>query len=442
MGKRLLVSLVLIGTLACLLGLAAYNLPPIHERLSWRVANLRTQIRYAINPPEEAVFVPQEGQQELMESIVQATLRALTPTVTPTSAPTNTLQATQPGPTPTASPSPVPTLTPTPIPEQVSLSGITHEYQQMNNCGPTTLAMALSFWGWEGDQRDTRAYLRPNFSQFDDKNVSPYEMVSFVETQTGLKALSRVGGDLQMLKRFLAAGFPVIIEKGFQPPKEDWMGHYEALSGYDDARERFTAQDSYIMADFPVPYQDLSQRWWRDFNYIYVVLYPPDQEAQVMDILGPHAETAWDYQAAAEKALAETASLQGRDLFFAWYNRGTNLAAMGDYIGAAGAYDQAFALYGSIPERERPWRMLWYQVGPYQAYYHSGRYQDVINLADQTLTFLSAPVLEETYYWRGLARESLGDLEGAIRDLRQAAEINPTSTDVLEQLRRLDVEAP
>ena len=32
--------------------------------------------------------------------------------------------------------------------------------------------MALSFWGWQGDQRDTRAYLRPNFATVDDKNVN------------------------------------------------------------------------------------------------------------------------------------------------------------------------------------------------------------------------------------------------------------------------------
>ena len=350
----------------CLAGVLLYNLPPIHDRLAWRVENLQAKIKYAINPPQEVVFVPQEQQSEL-DAIVQATLQALLPSPTPSLPPTSTPTPTLPGPTATPQPSPTPTLTPTPLPEKVILTGIKHEYQQMNNCGPATLAMGLSFWGWKGDQTDTRAYLRPNFRQYDDKNVMPAEMVNFVESQTDLKALVRVGGDLEMLKRLIAGGFPVIIEKGFQPPKEDWMGHFELVNGYDDNRERFITQDSYIMADFPLPYKDIESAWWRDFNYVYLVIYPPEREAEVLSILGPQADETYNYQYAAQKALDETAVLSGRDLFFAWYDRGTNLVALGDYSEAAKAYDKAFALYAALPLADRPWRMLWYQVGPYPA---------------------------------------------------------------------------
>ncbi len=44
--------------LLILLAAAVYNLPPVHDRLAWRVDNLRTQIKYALNPPEQVVFVP------------------------------------------------------------------------------------------------------------------------------------------------------------------------------------------------------------------------------------------------------------------------------------------------------------------------------------------------------------------------------------------------
>ncbi len=58
-----LVVLISFGLLICtLLGLFVYNLPPIHERLSWRVANLRAEIRYYLNPPEQVVFIPQEQE--------------------------------------------------------------------------------------------------------------------------------------------------------------------------------------------------------------------------------------------------------------------------------------------------------------------------------------------------------------------------------------------
>ena len=431
--------------LVCLLSVGLYYLPPVHERLAWRLESMGTRIRYALNPPGKAVFIPQ-GQPvanadaaSTIDAIVEATLDAVLATSTPDT-PTNT--PTVVGPSPTPQSSPTPTFTPTAIPDKVILSGAVHEYQKMNNCGPTTLAMGLSFWGWQGDQFVTRAYLRPNDPRVDDKNVMPAEMVAFVETQTNLKALVRVGGDVEMLKHLIAAGFPVLIEKGFQPPKEDWMGHFELVTGYDDARQRFITQDSYIMADFPLPYQDLLEHWWRDFNDVYLVIYPPERESEVMAVLGPQADETYNYQYAAQKDRQETETLSGRDLFMAWYDLGTNLVALGAYGEAANAYDNAFAVYPTIPEKDRPWRMLWYQVGPYEAYYQTGRYQDVIDLGNNTLAALGKPVLEETFYWLGRAREAQGDLQRAIQDYQTAYDLNPRSTPALDELKRLGVEVP
>ncbi len=80
--------------------------------------------------------------------------------------------------------------------------------------------------------------------------------------------------------------------------------------------------------------------------------------------------------------------------------------------------------------------MMWYQTGPYWAYFYSGRYYDVINLATQTLNYMSEPVLEESYYWRGLAREALGDVDGAIADWRTAVQHHPNWEPALAQLQR------
>lgn len=437
--KRIgILLLVMVVCMGLVVGL--YQLPPVYTRLSRWVDNGIARIRYALNPPGEAVFIPQE--QDLLAPTWVAPSPTTTPTLLDPLPATGTGTPVQLQESPTATMSPAPSHTHTPIPAAVALIGAVHEYQQMNNCGPATLSMALTYWGWQGDQRDTRAYLRPNFAKVDDKNVGPHEMVDYVQTQTDLEAITRVGGDIDLLKRLVAAGFPVIIEKGFQPPKEDWMGHYELVTGYDETRARFITQDVYIMPDFPVPYQDLDDRWWRDFNYVYVVIYPSEHEVALFDILGPHLDTQANYQAAAQKARLETETLRGRDLFFAWYNLGTNLLNLADYAGAAQAYDQAFSIYATLAEEERPWRMLWYQPGPYEAYYRTGRYGDVVTLAHQTLSFLGAPILEESLYWRGLAKEALGDREGALADLTKAVDVNPTSTDALVELQRLQAGNP
>jgi hypothetical protein len=427
--RKWLIGLLAAGlVLTCLAGIVIYNLPPVHERLAWRVDNLRTQIRRAINPPEEAVFVPQQQ----LEAAVQATLLAMT-----SAAPTQTATSTATSP-PASTATPQPSPTPTSIPGQVSLSGIRHEYQQFNNCGPANLAMALSYWGWQGDQGDTAAFLRPGEY---DKNVMPAEMVTFVEENTDLKAVARVGGDLETIKRFIAAGFPVLIEKGYDPEHDDWMGHYLTLNAYDDAQSLFTAQDSLIMPDFPLPYQTVEERW-RDFDYVYLVIYPPEREAEVMAILGPQADETQNHQAAAELASQETTTLSGRDLYFAWFNLGSNLVALEDYAGAAQAFDSAFAVYPTIPEGERPWRVMWYRIEPYAAYYHTGRYQDVVNLANNTFFALGEYTLEESFYWRGLANQALGDLNVATFDLRKALELNPNFTPAREALGELGIEVP
>lgn len=437
MRKRTFIIGILVVLGFGLLAAIGYNIPFVHERLAWRVENLQTRVRHALNPPEQAVFIPQQNDQATMEAIVQATVQAALATPTPT----RTLVDTATGPTETPAPTPTITPTPTPLPEEVTLTGYRHEWQQMNNCGPATLAMGLTYWGWVGDQRDTRTALRPNFNQVDDKNVNPEEMVAYVKTQDGLGALTRIGGDIELLKRLLAAGFPVLIEKGLQHSPKDWMGHYVLVTGYNEERQRFITQDSYTGPgeNALVPYADLSELWWRDFNYVYVVLYPTERELEVLSILGPNADEQENARLAAEKAESEIASLSGRNLFFAWYNLGSSRVRLGDYAGAAVAYDQAFAIYPTIPEDDRPWRMLWYQFGPYEAYTQTGRYQDTLNLANQTLFTLGKPILEESLYWLGRAQEGLGQPDQAVSSYRQATAINPNSTPALAELQRLGV---
>lgn len=432
--KTLILSFLALAILALLV----YQLPPVKSRLEWRIANARAQIWRAIFPPEEAVFVPSgvstpSEQGTAIAQSVTATLRALTPSPTPllTSSP---LPLFTPSLTPFPTQTPLPTLTPTAIPDSVRLTGIIHEYEQWNNCGPATLAMQLSYWGWVGDQRNTALFLKPNAR---DKNVSPTELVAYVETQTEWNALYRVGGNLDLLKQLVAAGFPTIVEKTLDLIGVDgWIGHYALVSGYEDASARFITQDSYIQADFPEPYEKLNTAW-QSFNYTFIVVYPPAREAELMGILGSLADPEFSFQYSVDRADEEIATATGQALFFAWFNKGSSLVGLEDYAGAATAYDTAFSVYAQLPEEERPWRMVWYQHGPYKAYFETGRYQDVITLADTTLFSMGEQTIEETFYWRGLAKEQLGDVEGALADMQHAVDLNSNYAEALEQLARL-----
>ncbi len=418
----------------CLGGVAAMQFPQVNERLAWRVEGLAARVRRAVNPPQAVIFVPVEAPSPAPTTEPApppAVTRVLSPTVTPSPA----------APKETATPQASPTPTTTPLPERVVLTGIVHEYQQFNNCGPANLAMALSYWGWQGDQRDTRSFLRPNL-KVDDKNVNPSEMVEFVERFAGMQAFVRYGGDLDLLRRLIAAGFPALIEAGHHPPDDWWMGHYLVVSGYDDQQGKLLVQDSLVSPDLAMTYDELARGWWRDFNYVLIVVAPPERAAQALELLGPYADPQQSFQIAALKASQEIPDLQGRDQFFAWFNLGSSRVGLGDYQGAAEAYDQAFALYTDLSEAMRPYRLMWYVAGPYEAYYYSGRYEDVVNLANTTFAWVGQPVLEESYYWRGMANLALGKQNLAITDFQKAAGLNPNYAPPRDELLKLGAALP
>jgi tetratricopeptide (TPR) repeat protein len=436
--RKLVLVLILIPVI-CLLGIAVYNIPSVETRLSPRLDQLRTRIVYAINPPEEAVFIPQE-QLELGDPLTP-TVSPLPPSPTPTSTPT------LPGPTDTPAPSPTPTIIPTPLPETLVLNGIKYEHQhnRWNYCGPANLSMALTYWGWDGNRDVVGEYVKPSDK---DKNVMPYEMEDFVETQTdGMSALVRMGGEIEMVKRMLAAGFPVVAEKGYYEydytGNLGWLGHYQFVNGYDNLAGEFIVQDTYVDGgqNFRISYEDFNAGW-RSFNYTFIVVYPQDQENEVLAALGPWADPAWANQHALEIAQEEQGTLDGIDQFFAQFNEGTSHVNLLQYVDAAAAFDRAFGVYAELEEdNQRPYRMMWYQTWPYWAYYYSGRYQDVINLANTTLNdTISEPVLEESFYWRALAREALGDVSGAVDDFRESVRLNPNFGPGWDQLARLGVE--
>lgn len=408
--------------------------PAIRERVFFNLNELRVQARYALNPPQQAVFVPEES----IATIVDATMQAFSHTETPT--PTAT--AAQFTPTPTPEFSPTPTLTSTPLPDKVSLEGVRYQTQHglWNYCAPANLAMGLSYWGWQGERTDVGPALKP----FDkDKNVMPYEMADYVQTNTRLRALVRHGGTLELLKSLVASGFVPLIEKGIVirdfNGKLGWMGHYSTITGYDEAKRVFITQDSYFEPNFKVTYDDMLWQW-RSFNYVFLVIYPPERESELLNLLGDYADPTTAFQIAAANAAEEAVRLNGLEQFFAYFNRGTSLVNLQDYTGAARTYDQAFTLMASLPEKDRPWRMMWYQTGPYFAYYFSGRYQDVENLATTTLDAAAEPYLEESFVWRARARLALGNRAGAAEDVRKSLEYHPGFGPAVELATLLGVQ--
>lgn len=377
----------------------------------------------------------------LTERVIPSSLATATPPPSPTPQPVavevNAAQDATVTPVPAATLAPQPTATAWPVPAAARMEGFTHVFQEWNNCGPATMVMALTHFGLVYSQRDTAMVLRPNP---EDRNVTPQEMADFANTQEGVRAVARVNGDINLLQRLLANDIPVIIEIGFDPPGEyrwlGWYGHYLLPVAYDNTQRQVWVYDSWLgTSEVPqtnadpfgrvLTYDDLEADW-EQFNRSYIVLFRPDQEKLVTELLGDALDDTTMWRASYYRA--QTDAMRDPNNAFYWFNLGTTYNALGEFDKAAVAFDQSRAI-------GLPWRMLWYQFGPYEAYYRTGRNEDIVLLAEATLK--DRPYFEESYYYLGLAQAALGDGPSARDNLEKATAFNPNFAPAVRALAEL-----
>jgi len=394
MSTRTKTVLVTLGS-GLLLAIFLLQIPRVKSAVSWRYEKFTIYAKNVIDPPGP---VP--------------TALPVTPVATSTKAPTAT-------PVPdTPHPTTPPTPTSTPLPAQVSLPSPPYEQQTPNNCGPATLSMGMHLYGWEGDQEEIANQIKPVLQ---DRNVNPEEMAYYVRNFAGwLNIQYRVDGDLALLKKLLAARYPVIVESvtSLDPndalgPNDDlWAAHYLLLTGYDDTAHAFTVQDSYHGADLSISYEQLEADW-EAFNNLYMVLYFPQNEAELQSLLGADWDPAVNRQRALDEAQAATEA-DPQDTY-AWFNLGSDLVYFERYDEAAQAYDKS-------REIGLPLRMFRYQFGPFWAYFHSDRIDDLFVLTDYArgVTEMS----EEAWLWYGWALYRQNDFKGARDAWNKALSIN------------------
>ncbi|PJF34827.1 MAG: hypothetical protein CUN49_13650, partial [Candidatus Thermofonsia Clade 1 bacterium] len=335
---------------------------------------------------------------------------------------------------PTATNTPRPTATNEPLPIRYYLPNpVPREAQGWNNCGPANLVQGLRVLGYETKQREVAAWLKPNSN---DANVSPWQMAAYTNQFTPLRALVRVNGTLDLMKRLIYNGFGVIIETGLYDERNQWLGHYVTLVGWDDVGDpnrggflygldtlENNGADGKGVREY---YGSLDARW-KHFNRVYLVIYRAEEEGRLRALLGEAFDERTNAEQALVRALQET-KLNPNDQF-AWFNVGSNYVLLGAYKEAALAYDLARARGGGWP-----WRMLWYQFGPFKAYYMIGDYQTVIDLANSVIQRMQH--VEEAFYYRSLAYAALGKMNLAIVDMQRAVRDNGNLQAAVEALTR------
>jgi tetratricopeptide (TPR) repeat protein len=409
--KFIVVFLVLITV-----GIIVYQIPWVNQRLAWRFDIAQTYLRGIVQPAGGVPTSKPNSRSEIVPTIIP--IRPTTSPLPSTSTATPSYTARGETDSQEQIPSALPTqeVTPTFIPESVTLPPPEWEKQDWNNCGPATLSMYLNYYGWEGDQFDVSSVLKPTR---EDRNVNVEELVYFSRNYAGwLHTEYRVGGDINLLKKFIAAEIPVMIEatftfEGAYWPNDDlWAAHYLLITAYDDLQGKFTVQDSFHGPNQIINYQTLDKNWY-PFNRVYILIYTASQEDIVKGLLG----SAWDEVHNREQTLEDSRKevAENPKDAFSWFNLGTNLIYFEQYQDAAEAYDQARSIGW-------PQRMLRYQFGPFFAYFHSGRTEDLLALTEYALQ--RTPNSEEALLWHGWALYRQGDILGASEDFQAALKAN------------------
>jgi len=171
-----------------------------------------------------------------------------------------------------------------------------HIWQTYNNCGPSSVAEVLSYWGITRTQDQVRLVLRADNNP---RGMAPYGVPSYARG-VGLQALLGVAGTPRLLKALLSNGFPVIVNQLVSATDHD--RHYRPIQSYDDGQGVFVSSDPLIGAAYAIPYAGFV-RLWAVSNNRFIVLYPSSKAPLLDAVL---ASAGWDRARAYRGDLAKT----------------------------------------------------------------------------------------------------------------------------------------
>lgn len=315
--------------------------------------------------------------------------------------------------------------TPTSIPPQKDLRNDYHIYQSFNNCGPASLSMALSHYNIRASQEELGTELRPwqNLAgDNDDKSVTLEEMGKKAKDYN-LIPYHRPDGDIELLTRLIALDLPVITRTWLTADED--IGHYRVVTGYDITKREIVQDDSYQGPNLTYSYDDFNELWSK-FSYEYLVLVPEEKKEQVEEILGDEVDEkiAWQHaKENAERTLAENAE-EVTSRF--------NLSVAEYHLGH---FQESVDHYESVKD-QLPFRTLWYQTEPIQAYYELGDYDQVFSITDAILNNHNR-AYSEVYIIRGDSYKKLNNVKAATSEYEKALYYNQNLQLVQDRLSAL-----
>ena len=301
-----------------------------------------------------------------------------------------------------------------------------HVYQSFNNCGPATLSMAMAWYGVKVSQEELAKNMRPfqhPKGDNDDKTIFTYEFVNWAN-EYGLEAIGRVNGDIELLKKFISNGIPVVV-KTWLKPNED-IGHFRFVTGYDENKQIIVQDDSYEGPNKKIGYFDFLTMW-QAFNYSYVVVYTSDLKDKVESVIGEEIDEQVAWQNALKRAEGE--ALKDTNNPYPHFNISTASYHLEDYERTVKEYEKI--------ESSLPRRMLWYQIEPIKAYQKLKNYDKVFEIIEKILENGNRS-FSELYMIRGEIYLEQGLKDKAKEQFELALKYNTNMEEASDALKSLE----
>jgi tetratricopeptide (TPR) repeat protein len=253
------------------------------------------------------------------------------------------------------------------LPSSVILTGVGHDGQALNNCGPVTASVVLGYHGKTVTQAQAAAVLKDDAQ---DVEVSTAEVAAYLERH-GLNTLIRYAGTPRQVRAFLAAKLPVVVQQRLK--EGDNTAHFRTVYAY--TQEGFTSSDSLLGAQHTLT-EKAFQALWSYYNGEYLVAYPPERAREVQAILGED----WNEQANWARLRDEMTLLTENDTAtaFDWWGLGQAHLSLGDPAAAARAFDRAVQI-------GVPLQYHWYRQGALLAWNRTGQPEKTRAVAQQIL---------------------------------------------------------
>ena len=317
--------------------------------------------------------------------------------------------------------------TPTLIPLSISkiLENNYHIFQTFNNCGPAALSMTLSYYGIDKNQEELGQSLRPyqiNGGLNDDKSVNLDELAN-KSSEYNLVPFHRPNGTIELIKQFISYDIPIITRSRLSEDED--IGHYRVVKGYDDATGEIIQDDSLQGPNLRYSYQQFLNLW-QVFNYEYLVLVPFDQVEIARIIMRENSDLITAWKNAVVNSQKELDS--NPENIYSRFNLSVALYHAGDFKRSVSEFESV--------ENNLPFRTLWYQIEPIQAYYELGNFQKVFDITEKIFNDQNA-AFSEMYIIRGEIYKKQGNTEAAKKELEKAVFYNVNLRSAQEMLLSL-----